>query len=326
MPLVLSSPQRFLRSPTTWLADCAAVQATITAGPNFALGLVSRAASVARSLRPFPMRKWVIGGERIDWTTLQRLGSMLAPLGIPVRAFNPAYGLAEATLAVTMVRNDEDPSVTEVDSGALFDVDGGPPSHGTHPIDAVSTGRPLAGVEVEVDAAPGAVGEILVRSPSLAAGYVNDPALTAERFVDGGVRPGDLGFVDEAGELYVIGRVDDMISVAGRKLYARDLEHALDFEKGVRPGTSVLVDAADSDRQRLVVLAEPAKDATDYAPIVARIGAVARARLGVRIDDCLIVAGGTIPKTPSGKIQRHRCRELVTAGDLTVLAQLSRGR
>jgi fatty-acyl-CoA synthase len=220
-----------------------------------------------------------------------------------------------------MVRNDEDPTVIEVDSGALS---GDTAAHQeAQPIAVVSTGRPLQGVEVEVAAARGEVGEIFVRSPSLAEGYVNDPTLTAQRFVDGRVCTGDLGVLDEAGELYVIGRVDDMISVAGRKIYARDLEQALDAEAGVRPGASVLVDTAAGGRQRLVVLAEPAKGVTDFAPIAKRISDIARTRLGVRIDDCLIVPGGTLPKTPSGKIQRHRCRELVTTGELPIMAQLT---
>lgn len=318
MRLALSTPQRFLSAPKTWLKDMSEFGATMTVGPNFALALLARSARSSASLKPFPMRAWVVGGERVEWDTLERASAALAHLGVGMRAFNPAYGLAEATLAVTTVRPDEEPTVLEVPHDAL----GVFGSDGAAPLRLASAGRPLAGVELEIAAPAGQVGEITVRSPSLADGYHHDPEQTARRFVDGGLRTGDLGLVDASGALHVVGRVDDMIAVAGRKIHARDLENALDGDVGVRPGTCVLVDVRSGEGTRLIVLAEPAKGVTDYPGIARRISEVARKRLGVRLDECVIVAGGTIPKTPSGKVQRYRCRQLIEAGKLPALSEL----
>jgi fatty-acyl-CoA synthase len=319
MPLALGAPERFLASPASWVADLSDFGSTITAGPNFALERLARSARAARARDPFPMRKWVVGAERVEWWALETVASLLAPLGMRLDAFCPAYGLAEATLAVTMVRPSERPAAISVDAEALA---GGrveevqPGGRGTT---LTALGRPLR--DVRVEAGSGATREIVVASPSLAAGYVGAPEATAERFVGGTVRTGDIGFLGPDGALYMAGRADDMISVAGRKIHARDLERALDSSAGVRPGACVLVDGERDGRRHLILLAEPAKDVTDAAPVARALTETARSVLGIRVDDCWIVPAGTIPKTPSGKIQRYRCRELVERREVDVLGR-----
>jgi acyl-CoA synthetase (AMP-forming)/AMP-acid ligase II len=296
-PLALSRPERFLASPATWVEDLSAFGATLTAGPNFGLERLARSDGVGRGCRPFPMRKWVVGGEPVEWDTLQSVARRLAPLGIELEAFSPAYGLAEATLAVTMVRPAEAPRARTVGERTV-----------------TSVGHPLRGVEVTLDG-----GEIVVRSPSLASGYAGDPGLTAARLGGGRLRTGDTGILDDSGALYVTGRLDDMIAMGGRKIHAREIEATLARVGGVRPGACALVDA-DRDRRRLVVLAEPARDATDLRGVARAAVDAVRTQHGIRVDDCWIVPGGTIPKTPSGKLQRYRCRELVERDELDVLA------
>jgi acyl-CoA synthetase (AMP-forming)/AMP-acid ligase II len=308
MRLRLSSPERFLRSPRTWFDDCAAVGATITAGPNVGLELAARAAKAAPPA-PFPMRKCVLGGERVEPGTLSRALAVLEPSGLTPSSLVPAYGLAEAVLAVTMTPVAAPPRTIAVDgealaAGLLTAADEDDPSA----VRLVSAGRPLAGVEVSIaDHEP--VGEICVSTPSLASGYLNDRDATAERFTADAVRTRDLGFLHD-GELYVHGRIDDMLCLHGRNVWARDVETAVGAQTAIRPGSCVLVDVVEAGETCLVALAEPATDAPDGAALAREIRDVARTRCGVVIDSCLILPPGALPKTPSGKIQRYRAREL----------------
>jgi acyl-CoA synthetase (AMP-forming)/AMP-acid ligase II len=294
--VAIGTPQRFLTQPGTWFEDCARFGATVSAAPNFALDVAARVAT-ARMPSPFPMRRLVIGGERVEAATLRRAVDVLGPDRLDWRALVPAYGLAEAVLAVTMTPIDEGPTVVEHDAAAA-------------PL--VSAGPPLPGVELSVDG-DGDVGDIVVHSPSLAEGYLDDPAATAERFTADGLRTGDLGFLRD-GHLYVTGRVDDLLCVAGRNLYARDIEVSLAAVPGVRPGGCAVVDVDGGAAPRLVAVVEPRADHPDFAVMAEQLGAATRAAAGVMLDECVFVERGQLPKTPSGKVQRFRCRELAADG------------
>jgi acyl-CoA synthetase (AMP-forming)/AMP-acid ligase II len=167
-----------------------------------------------------------------------------------------------------------------------------------------------------------AAGEIHVRSPALALGYLNDPVTTRERFHEGELRTGDLGFLHE-GELYVHGRGDDMINCGGRNIWARDIEAAISASLPVRPGTCALVDVHDPDGQRLVMVTEPASANTDFTQLARSASRVAYEVAGVTLHECLVVAPGTVPKTPSGKIQRFRCRALTRSDAISPLARVA---
>jgi acyl-CoA synthetase (AMP-forming)/AMP-acid ligase II len=322
----LSTPQRFLRSPGTWMDDCARARSTITVAPNFALELAVRAARV-QPPGPFPMRRAVIGGERVEPRTVAVTAEVIGPSGLTAASLVPAYGLAEGVLAVSMKPVGEATNVIEIDRAALTDhrlVDAEPvedwytaPGHGRSRL--VSAGAPLRGVRVGIDG-PDAVGEICVSTPSLAVGYLGDEAFTRARLRDGEVRTGDIGFVHD-GEVYVVGRLDDMISVGGRNIFARDVEVAAGDDVRIRPGSCVLVDLPDGGGGRLLGIAEPAKGASDFDGIARSLADAVREATGFRLHECLIVPPGTLPKTPSGKIQRFRCRELVETGELEPLAR-----
>ncbi len=326
LPLVVSRPERFMRSPRTWLGDCAAVQATITAAPNFALDLAARVAGRSPP-GSFPLQKCVIGGERVEPATLARAELALGASGLTAEALVPAYGLAEAVLGVTMKELGTRPRMIAADAEAL--VNGqlelredsqDKNSHGGV-TRLVSTGRPLRGVEIAIRG--GEVGEICVSSPALAAGYAGDPETTSERFVDGEIRTRDIGFMLD-GELYVNGRLDDMINLGGRNIWARDIEVAICAEAPLKPGSCALVAVEDGSRQRLVLIAEPSIGAKDLGDVARSASRIAYAQAGVSVDECLLVAPGTVPKTPSGKIQRYRCRALATSDDLEPLMRFAR--
>ena len=261
--LVLSSPERFLLSPRTWFGDMARYGATMTAGTSTALYLATRVQRSSPLPQPLKLRVCIAGAERVDAAILRQVATTFGPYGLAPGALMPAYGLAEATLAVTASPAGRGASVVSVDGISLAAgevVDAAPDDPAAVPI--VSTGPPCQGVTVSLDE-PGRLSQIRVTSPSLASGYFADEERTREVFTPDGLRTGDLGFLRD-GELYVVGREDDMLSVAGRNVYAREIEGAIDAHESVRKGCVILVDVPAGGRRELVMLAEPKRAETDY--------------------------------------------------------------
>jgi fatty-acyl-CoA synthase len=319
--LVLSTPERFMFSPRTWFRDMATYGATMTAGTSTALHLATRAQRGELD-GPLKLRVFVIGAERVEWDVLDRAAAVFAPYGLTRKAFMPAYGLAEATLAAAVCPWDAVPGHVTVDGYQLADgrvVEIGPDDPFATKI--VSCGPPCRGVEIAAGA-PGELAEILIASPSLASGYYGDPERTAERFVDGRLHTGDLGFMRD-GELYVVGRSDDLISVGGRNVYAREIEAAIDDLDLVRKGCAVVVDVPGPGRSELVLFVELRRQLEDYGDFASAAATVAMQKAGVALSHCLFLAKGSLPKTPSGKIQRFRCRQLLLEDRFTPLARVT---
>jgi acyl-CoA synthetase (AMP-forming)/AMP-acid ligase II len=213
----------------------------------------------------------------------------------------PAYGLAEATLAVTV---GDLRAPIRVDPSGRF----------------VGVGRSIPGVAVAIAEEggrrlpPGETGEIVVRTPSAMRGYYRDPEATAHAFRSGWLHTGDLGYLDADGYLFVVGRQKDLIIVRGENLMPIDVEKVVDAVPGVRYSAAVGVTSERLGTQRLVVVAEvrqPDVAAGEASGLVRRIvGAIHRIR-GFRPSRVLLVRPGTIPKTTSGKIQHARLAELV---------------
>jgi acyl-CoA synthetase (AMP-forming)/AMP-acid ligase II len=306
--LVLGTPQRFLTGPHTWMSDCAQFQATVTATPSFALDLVARTAAAVPPT-PIPMAKMVVGGDRVRAASIQAACQALGEDRLPQSALLPAYGLAEATLAVCMTDLGLGPRYLSVDKPALGDGAVQESSEPDRSITLTSAGSALPGCEVAV-ASDAEAGEILVRSHSLASGYLSSPDETAARFTTAGLQTGDIGFLHD-GQLYVTGRNDDLIIVGGRNIYASDVEETIASADGVRPGGCAVVDIDGAHGQRLVALVELRGRHPDFSVLAENIGQSARRRAGVQLAECIFVPHGALPKTPSGKLQRFKCRDLV---------------
>jgi fatty-acyl-CoA synthase len=262
----------------------------------------------------------------VEPSTLAHATAALGPERLPMSAIVPAYGLAEAVLAVTMARVGDGPSFTTVDVDALAagelvlqDGERGGVQPGTATL--TSAGQPLPGNAVAV-VGESPVGEIRVSSPSMATGYLGEPEATRRRFTHDGLMTGDIGFVVD-GELFVAGRTDDLMPFAGRNVYARDVEVALSEVAGVRPGNCAVVDVANGSGTRLIAVVEPRTEDPDFGRVARRLARSARAGAGVKIDECVFVRRGGLPKTPSGKVQRFRCREIARAGADSVLTRIA---
>jgi fatty-acyl-CoA synthase len=317
--LVLSSPERFAMAPRTWFEDLVAFGSTITVGTSTGLHLAARAHQHSPLAGRLALDAIVVGAERVDLNVLRRTRATFAPNGLDMTAFLPAYGMAEATLAVTAVPWSAPPTAVALDAvalaeGAVVDTAADDP----HATTVVSVGPPLAGIAVAT-AHPGRLAEIRVSSPCLASGYFADPVRTRERFVGNGFRSGDLGFVRD-GELYVVGRVDDLLSVAGRKVYARELEATVDLIEPVRHGRSVVIDLPAGASGELVLLVELKHELDDYPAFAAQAANAIMAKAGVGLSRCLFLRRDTLPRTPSGKVQRFRSRILLQRDELALTA------
>ncbi len=325
IPLIATSPVDFLRRPVRWLRLIAEHRATVSAGPNFAYSLVARKARDA-DLAGLDLSSWrlaLCGAEPIHPVTIEAFGARLGAFGFRPEAFFPAYGLAEATLGVTFSRLGRPPRIEHVDAGRL-EAEGVatrvPPGPGARAV--VSCGRPLPTVEVSVvdeGGAPlgeGRRGQVVVRGPSVMAGYYQNPEATAAALAGGGLHTGDLGFLLD-GELFLSGRQKDLIIKAGRNYFAEDLEAAAAAIEGVRPGGLAAFAAENAARgtEEVILVAEVAEGAQ-------REGLEDRLRLqvaeatGCRPDRVVLVPPRTLPKTSSGKIQRFQARAWFLDGSL----------
>ena len=320
--LVMSSPERFMHSPRTWFRDCADSAATLTAGTNQALRLAARTDRNAGEQKPLSLRVCVVGAERVEHSTLVAIGETYGKAGLSDTVLMPAYGLAEATLAVTATGPDEAPQTLSVDAAALADgvvreVDPCDPKSKL----LVSAGSSCRGVSVRTRY-PDRLSEICVRSPSLSHGYHNDPRETRARFSGGELLTGDLGFM-RGSQLFVVGRLDDVLQVGGRNVYAAEIESVMSALDGVRTGCCVIVNTSWNTSSAVVVLAEVGKDRVDFGQLAAGMADLATRTAGVTLDECLFLARGTLPKTPSGKIQRYRAQNLASDEQFEPLARVA---
>src|SRR5215207_6560179 len=314
MDLFVSSPERFGLSPGSWLRDLVDTRAGVTVCTNTALALGARMAGARGLTGQLGLHAIIVGAERIEWDTLRRTMDALGPYGLRPSTLRPAYGMAEATLAVTCSPKFEAPRYLAVDGfaladGAVVEAEEDDPAATR----LVSSGPPAAPSIRLGGLTADAATEIRVSSPSLATGYYGDEARTAQRFVGGELHTGDLGFVRD-GYLYPVGRTDDVLSVGGRKVYAREIESAVDDLDGVRRGCSALVDTHDGGRQSLTLVVELANARADAGELARQAAVLAMSKAAVALDRCVFLGKGAVPKTPSGKIQRYRCRLMLSTG------------
>ncbi|MGZ4713802.1 MAG: AMP-binding protein, partial [Acidimicrobiia bacterium] len=273
----------FLRSPGRFLQLVDELDVTLTVAPPFALELITR-----RQLRRpatldlTRLRSLLVGAEMIRPEVLTSFAETFAGAGLAPGTLSPTYGLAEATLAVSA--NPVGRPYRVVDVGARR---------------AVVCGVPLGGVEVATSDA----GELLVRSPGLMDGYVDDLAATERAVVDGWLHTGDLATIDD-GAVVVLGRIKEMINRGGVRLPASDFELVLAGMEGLLPDRVIAFADGDGNdgEERVVVLAESRwTDRADEAVLAAR-GRLAAA--GLPVDVVELVRPGFIPRTTSGKLRR----------------------
>jgi len=315
--LWLMQPKSFLARPLWWLKHLGEHGPTLAEAPNFAFQLcVERVdPEAARDLDLSNWRAAMTGAEMVRPETIDAFCERFGPVGFRPETFRPCYGLAEATLAVT---------VDGVARGARTLSAPAGTDHGFGLTDIVSVGQPLPDTEVGIFAADGtrvrdgSIGEISVKGPSIFSGYYNDPEASAECLVDGWLRTGDLGFLD-SGELYITGRTKDLIIVNGNNLMPHELERiAENASEGGGSRRSAAFSIADgADGERVVLAVEVSEtDADRLATIEREVRLGVGHTVSVPLADVVFVRRGRLSKTTSGKVQRNRVRQQYLDGKL----------
>jgi len=308
---VCAAPGEFLRSPRLWPSLISKYRGTMTAGPNFAYALLARylraAADSAFDLSS--LRFALSGAEPIDHATVAAVLETGARFGLDSTAFVAAYGMAEATLAI---------SFSETGAGVQFDaVDQAVierESHAAISADQAARrlarlGKPVPGIEVRVGdgAKARTVGELKIRGDAVSRYYLTTRGKRSLLGEDGWFSTGDMGYLTETGEVVVCGRLKDMIIVAGRNIFPGDIERAACRVDGVRQGNAIAVAlAAAGIREEFAVVVEAgdSADSESSARIKSDVSDAVYAAFGVSPRLVSVVPPRTLPKTPSGKPKR----------------------
>jgi thioester reductase-like protein len=332
----------FIQRPILWFDTITTYQATATAAPNFAYDYCLRAGRLPKeSLEGCDLsslRVLMCAAEPVKADTFIRFLEAFQPYGLKSESFYAAFGLAENTLAVSLggraivsaskralalgkVRLTTE--VSEVDRAAQI----------------VSCGKPLAGIDVKIvepeqhfALPPDHVGEIWITGSGKCLGYWNNPELTLKQFRarlvddspydDGYLRTGDMGFFHD-GELYVCGRIKDMIILRGQNYYPQDIENVVERASGLIRHNCIAAFQINEDSEPALAIVAEVKN-PKALPDARQIAIAVRNYLNVEVALISFIAPRAIPRTSSGKIMRHKTKQMWMQGEFTVLSEFSR--
>lgn len=337
-PSVLMSPMSFLQKPFRWLSAISRYHGTVSGGPNFAYDLCVRKITPEQRAE-LDLSRWSLafnGAEPVLAETIERFSRTFEPCGFRREAFYPCYGMAEATLMVTGGLKTAPPVIRTFDAKALENnqvADALPDED--HARDLVGCGGNLLDQKIVIadpeqltSVAEDRIGEIWVQGPSVAVGYLNRPEESQRTFgaylKDTGegpfLRTGDLGFLLD-GELFVTGRLKDLIIIRGRNYYPQDIEQTVgNAHARIRNGQGAAFVTTVEGRERLAVVFEverrSQREPDNTQEVIEAVRREVAAEHELPVEAIVFVKSGTIPKTSSGKIQRHACRRGFEDGTL----------
>jgi acyl-CoA synthetase (AMP-forming)/AMP-acid ligase II len=333
---VMLAPVTFLQRPYRWLHAITRHKATVSGAPNFAYDLCVRKVTDAQkaTLDLSTVKVAFNGAEPVRADTLARFTAAFDSCGFSPYAFYPCYGLAEATLIVSSGVGRFLPVTAKISASAL---EQNLVSDASDPDDQrtlVGCGKTLidqqiviVNPETLIRCEPKQIGEIWVSGPSVAQGYWNRAEETRPTFearladTNEGpfLRTGDLGFMRD-GELYITGRIKDLIVICGRNLYPNDIEVTAERSHlSLRPGCNAAFSIIGDEEERLILVQEiEFRHRPDLLETLNAIRQAVVEEHGVRVHEVVFIMPGTIPKTSSGKIQRHACKNAYFEGSLAI--------
>ncbi|MGP8123734.1 MAG: AMP-binding protein [Xanthobacteraceae bacterium] len=325
-PLYVMSPLSFLVRPESWLWAIHRFRATLSAAPNFGFELCLGKIDDAnlQGLDLGSLRMVVNGAEPVSIQTLRRFTERFARYGFRPGAMAPVYGLAENAVGLAFPPPGRLPVIDRVDREALSRRGIAQPASADdpHPLEVVACGQPIPGHEVRiVDEIGREVGErregrLEFRGPSATSGYFRNEIKTRGLIRDGWLDSGDRAYM-AGGDIFVTGRIKDIIIRAGRHIYPQEIEEAVAEIPGMRKGCVAVFGIADqaSGTERLVVLAETREtDPAARAALRARAQEIANDIAGTPPDEVVLAPPRTVPKTSSGKIRRSAAKDLYASG------------
>ncbi|MGB5635885.1 MAG: fatty acyl-AMP ligase [Waterburya sp.] len=326
--MYLMAPLTFLQRPYRWLQAISNYRGQTNGGPNFAYELCVDRITLEQKAT-LDLSCWELafsGAETVRAETIDRFSNYFRDCGFRRQVFYPCYGMAESTLMITGNKRGTEPVIATFDSEKLEENQAISPQSEVEGTTLVSSGRNapgqniiIANPETRNQCPDGEIGEIWARSPSVAQGYWNRPELTLDSFdavlantqESGWLRTGDLGFLQD-GELFVTGRLKDLIIIRGRNYYPQDIELSVDnAHEAIRGGNVAAFAVEVAGKERLVVTPEIKRthlrklNAEEVTKAI--ISAVYRNH-ELRPHGVVLLKTGGIPKTSSGKIQRHACK------------------
>jgi acyl-CoA synthetase (AMP-forming)/AMP-acid ligase II len=343
---ILMSPVMFLQRPLRWLKAISQYQATVSGGPNFAYDLCAQKIS-PEQCDGLDLSSWEVaftGAEPIQATTLERFAMKFAPYGFKWDAFYPCYGLAEATLMVSGNAKSVPPTVLPVEKQALVQNQVATRVQ-THSLDVgqqslVGCGQVVSGQvaivnpETRTCCSANQIGEIWLKGSSVTQGYWQQPELSQQTFqavlTDTGegsfLRTGDLGFLQN-GELFVTGRLKDVIIIRGQNHHPTDIEiTTVTSHSALRNGGAAAFTIAQEAEVKLVIAVEVEREWLRKVN-AEEVTHCVRQRIAhqhdLRVHTVILLKPGSIPKTSSGKIQRFACRQAFLNGTLSTINDLT---
>jgi acyl-CoA synthetase (AMP-forming)/AMP-acid ligase II len=342
--MVLMSPVAFMQKPLRWLKAISRFQATTSGGPNFAYDLCIRKITPEQRAS-LDLSSWQVaftGAEPIRAETIMQFAHTFANCGFRMSAFHPCYGMAETTLMVSGSRKSVNPIIQYIDEVALeqnrvvanLDNEDGTTRTIVGCGGCLEQNIQIVNPESLTACPDNHIGEIWVSSPSVAGGYWNKPELTKQTFhaylPDTGERPflrtGDLGFLHE-GELFVTGRIKDVIIIRGQNHYPQDIEETVEkSHPALRVGCGAAFTVEVKGEERLVIVQEVERTylrSLNVNEVVGNIYQAIAAQHGLQTYATVLLKTGSIPKTSSGKIQRYACRDGFLKGTLNVVEDWS---
>ena len=339
---ILISPVHFIQKPLRWLMAISRYKATTSGGPNFAYDLCVRKITPEQK-SGLDLSSWEVafnGAEPVRAETLRRFAAAFESCGFRQKAYLPCYGLAETTLIASGCNKSSEPTFLQADAQALkagrivlaaedrehdFELvgnGGAPPDHEIVIVDP----------EKQTPCESDTIGEIWIAGPSVAQGYWNRPEESEQTFrarlADKGegpfLRTGDLGFI-HAGQLFVTGRLKDLIIIRGLNHYPQDIERTVErSHEALRAGCGAAFAVEVGDEERLVVVQEIERRYIRKLDAEAVIGAIRQSvsrEHGIQAYAVVLLKTSSLPKTTSGKVQRRLCREHFIQGSLNVVAE-----
>ena len=328
MPLVVMSPLTFLTRPERWLWAIHRHRATLSGSPNFGFEMCLRRLD-DRDIAGLDLSSWRVafnGAEPVSPDTITRFGERFARYGFRKEAMTPVYGLAESAVGLAFPPLGRAPVIDRIDRESFMSDRRAEPAAASDPtaLRFVACGQPLPGYQIRLvdntghEVAEREEGRLEFQGPSATSGYFRNADETRRLFHDGWLDSGDLAYM-AGGEVYITGRVKDVIIRAGRNIYPHELEEAVGNVSGIRKGCVAVFGSIDpaSATEKLVVLAETREtDEETRARLHNAINALAVDLTGVLPDDVVLAPPHSVLKTSSGKVRRAASRELYEHGEI----------